>query len=66
MLGLPQHDEINKDFEDVLEMYIGEMKIHYVETHDNVSNNVYRIPGTVRYEEQEFLDHLSCRGDADT
>lgn len=56
MLGLPQHDEQSRDFQEIVEMYMGEVKKYDSETLDNRSNNVYRIPGTICYEEQEFLN----------
>ncbi|KAL3584684.1 hypothetical protein FPOAC2_14465 [Fusarium poae] len=54
MLDLPQHDENNMSWEEILEMYMKKVATLDSETLDNESNNVYRVPGTICYEKEEF------------
>jgi hypothetical protein len=60
MLDLPQHDENNMSWEEILEMYMKKVATLDSETLDNESNNVYRVPGTICYEKEEFeaLPHV--------
>jgi hypothetical protein len=61
MLGVPQHDEMNRTWPEILEMYMGIVAGLDSKTLDDWSNNVYRTPGTICYEEDEFLatQHVS-------
>lgn len=54
MLGIPQHNEKNLTWPEILDMYSGLVADIDSTTLDNWSNNVYRVPGTVCYEEEEF------------
>jgi hypothetical protein len=60
MLGLPQHNENDLSWQQILDLYgdvVGKMDS---KTIDDWSNNVYRVPGTIAYEEKEFqsLPHV--------
>lgn len=55
MLGLPQHDDENRDFMEIVDMYKNKIREYDSETLQHYSNNVYRIPGTTCYERDEFL-----------
>jgi hypothetical protein len=54
MLGVPQHNEQNLIWPQILAMYAGIVGNIDSETLDNWSNNVYRTPGTVCLEKEEF------------
>jgi hypothetical protein len=54
MLGIPQHDEKERSWNEILEMYMDIVGRLDSEQLDNESNNVYRIPGTICYEKEEF------------
>ncbi|KAJ4229256.1 hypothetical protein NW757_014066, partial [Fusarium falciforme] len=56
MLGLPQHDLCNRSWKDILAMYADTIASLRAETIDNLSNNVYRLPGTICYERAEFAN----------
>jgi hypothetical protein len=55
MLGVPQHNEKNLSWAETLDMYAGIVEKLDSKTLDNWSNNVYRTPGTVCLEAEEFL-----------
>lgn len=55
MLQAPQHNERNLSWPEILDMYAGIVAKHDSEALDNWSNNVYRTPGTICYEADEFL-----------
>jgi hypothetical protein len=61
MLNLPQHNEQNLTWPQILEMYMKVVGDIDSTTLDNWSNNVYRTPGTICYEKEEFeaLPHVS-------
>lgn len=61
MLELPQHNQKDLPWEQILDMYAKVVSQLDSETLDNWSNNVYRTPGTICYEEEEFqaLPHVS-------
>jgi hypothetical protein len=61
MLNVPQHNEKNLSWAEILDMYSGIIATLDSETIDNWSNNVYRVPGTICYEVDEFLQtaHVS-------
>jgi hypothetical protein len=61
MLGVPQHNERNLSWEQILQMYMEVVAQFDSETLDNWSNNIYRVPGTICYEEDEFIasQHVS-------
>ena len=61
MLGVPQHNERNLSWAEILDMYSDIIANLDSETVDNWSNNVYRVPGTICYEVEEFLQsaHVS-------
>jgi hypothetical protein len=61
MLNLPQHNEQNLAWPQILEMYMKVVGDVDSTTLDNWSNNVYRTPGTICYEKEEFeaLPHVS-------
>ncbi|KAJ4318832.1 hypothetical protein N0V84_006645 [Fusarium piperis] len=54
MLRLPQHDEKNRSWAEILDMYMEIVAQLDSEDLDNESNNVYRLPGTICYEKEEF------------
>jgi hypothetical protein len=54
MLGVPQHNEKNLSWKETIDMYADIVSKLDSETIDNWSNNVYRVPGTVCYEIDEF------------
>lgn len=54
MLNLPQHNEQNRTWPEIIQMYADVVKELDSETVDNWSNNVYRVPGTICYEKEEF------------
>jgi hypothetical protein len=54
MLGVPQHDEEDRSWPEILQMYMDIVASLDSETIDNWSNNVYRVPGTICYERDEF------------
>ncbi|KAK5047058.1 hypothetical protein LTR84_007000 [Exophiala bonariae] len=54
MLKIPQHNEENLTWSQILDMYSELVAGLDSTTLDNWSNNVYRVPGTVCYEEEEF------------
>ncbi|KIW90066.1 uncharacterized protein Z519_09497 [Cladophialophora bantiana CBS 173.52] len=54
MLGVPQHNDQNLSWPQILEMYMKVVGEIDSTTLDNWSNNVYRTPGTVCYEKEEF------------
>ncbi|KAF2846857.1 CoA-transferase family III [Plenodomus tracheiphilus IPT5] len=54
MLRIPQHDEKNRSWTEILEMYSEVVGKLDSSTLDNWSNNVYRVPGTICFEEEEF------------
>jgi hypothetical protein len=54
MLQIPQHNEQNLGWKEIIQMYskvVGEIESV---TLDNWSNNVYRTPGTICFEEDHF------------
>ncbi|KAH7082313.1 CoA-transferase family III domain-containing protein [Paraphoma chrysanthemicola] len=54
MLQVPQHNEQNLGWKEIIQMYakvVGEIESV---TLDNWSNNVYRTPGTICFEEDQF------------
>lgn len=55
MLGVSQHNDRNLSWKQILDMYMDVVAQFDSETLDNWSNNVYRVPGTICYEEDEFL-----------
>ncbi|KIW37714.1 uncharacterized protein PV06_10345 [Exophiala oligosperma] len=54
MLGVAQHNEENLSWQQILDMYAKIVGNLDSETLDNWSNNVYRTPGTVCLEKEEF------------
>ena len=54
MLNVPQHNEKDLSWSGILDMYAGIIGDIDSETLDNWSNNVYRTPGTVCMEKEEF------------
>jgi hypothetical protein len=60
MLGVPQHDEKNRTWPEILQMHMDIVASLDSETVDNRSNNVHRVPGTICYEKDEFenLPHV--------
>lgn len=56
MLNVPQHDEQNRSWTEILEMYMQIIGQLDSKTLDDWSANVYRTPGTICYEEDEFLN----------
>lgn len=62
MLGVAQHNDKNLDWSGIIEMYSDLVADVDSTTIDNWSNNVYRIPGTICYEDEEFkaLPHGSA------
>lgn len=62
MLNVPQHNEKNLTWPQILDMYAKVVGDIDSTTLDNWSNNVYRTPGTVCWEKEEFeaLPHVSC------
>lgn len=54
MLGVPQHNENNLKWPEIIQMYSDLVQDLDSETVDNWSNNVYRVPGTICYEQEEF------------
>lgn len=61
MLGFPQHDDKQRSWPDILKMYMNRIAELDSKTLDNWSNNVYRVPGTICYEVDEFMatQHVS-------
>ena len=55
MLGVPQHNDKNLSWDEIIEMYSAIVATLDSETLDNWSNNVYRVPGTICYEAEEFI-----------
>lgn len=55
MINVPQHNEKNLSWPEILQMYMDIVAQHDSKTLDDWSNNVYRVPGTICYEEDEFL-----------
>ncbi|KIV89139.1 hypothetical protein, variant 2 [Exophiala mesophila] len=55
MLNVPQHNEKNLSWPEILQMYMDIVAQHDSRTLDDWSNNIYRVPGTICYEENEFL-----------
>jgi hypothetical protein len=55
MLNVPQHNEKNRSWPEILQMYMDIVAQHDSKTLDDWSNNIYRVPGTICYEEDEFL-----------
>lgn len=55
MLNVPQHNENDLSWGEILDMYAKIVGDIDSETLDNWSNNVYRTPGTVCLEQEEFL-----------
>ncbi|KAH8816703.1 CoA-transferase family III domain-containing protein [Xylogone sp. PMI_703] len=55
MLGLPQHDDQQRSWGDILKLYMDTVATLDSKTLDNWSNNVYRVPGTICYEVDEFM-----------
>ncbi|KEF51213.1 uncharacterized protein A1O9_12716 [Exophiala aquamarina CBS 119918] len=55
MLCLPQHNDNNLSWEQILQMYMDLISQLDSKTLDDWSNNIYRVPGTICYEEDEFL-----------
>jgi hypothetical protein len=62
MLDLPQHNESNLSWQQVLDLYGDVVSKMDSKTIDDWSNNVYRVPGTIAYEEKEFLSLPHVRG----
>ncbi|KAL6228856.1 hypothetical protein BDW75DRAFT_250532 [Aspergillus navahoensis] len=54
MLQVPQHNENNLSWDGILQMYTKVVGAIDSRTLDDWSNNVYRTPGTVCFEEDEF------------
>lgn len=54
MLNVPQHNEKNLSWPQILDMYSEVVGTMDSKTLDDWSNNVYRVPGTVCYEKHEF------------
>lgn len=54
MLKVPQHNEANLSWPQVLDMYSGVVADLDSETLDNWSAQIYRVPGTICYEKEEF------------
>ncbi|OAL35053.1 hypothetical protein AYO20_05768 [Fonsecaea nubica] len=54
MLNVPQHDEKNLTWPQIIEMYSNVVGTIDSKVLDNWSNNVYRTPGTVCLEKEEF------------
>ena len=54
MLGVPQHNEKELSWSQILDMYSGIVGKMDSDTLDNWSNNLYRTPGTVCLEKEEF------------
>lgn len=54
MLDIPQHNEQNLSWPDIIAMYAKVVSELDSKTLDNWSNNVYRTPGTICYKEEEF------------
>ncbi|OAL45653.1 CoA-transferase family III [Pyrenochaeta sp. DS3sAY3a] len=54
MLNVPQHNEKNLTWPQILDMYSEVVGTMDSKTLDDWSNNVYRVPGTVCYEKHEF------------
>ncbi|KAI8937387.1 hypothetical protein NX059_006591 [Plenodomus lindquistii] len=54
MLKVPQHNEKNLTWPQILDMYSEIVGTMDSKTLDEWSNNVYRVPGTVCYEKDEF------------
>ncbi|KAK5309105.1 hypothetical protein LTR93_012259, partial [Exophiala xenobiotica] len=54
MLNVPQHNEQNLSWPDIIAMYAKVVGDLDSKTLDNWSNNVYRTPGTICYEEEDF------------
>ena len=54
MLQVPEHNEENRSWSEILDMYAKIVGNIDSETLDNWSNNVYRTPGTICYEKEEF------------
>lgn len=61
MLELPQHDDKDLDFMGIVKVYQDVIKNWDSELLDDWSNNVYRTPGSICYEVEEFaaLPHVS-------
>lgn len=61
MLEMPQHDDKGLDFMGIVQVYQDVIKNWDSELLDDWSNNVYRTPGTICYEVEEFaaLPHVS-------
>ncbi|OQV07484.1 hypothetical protein CLAIMM_11911 [Cladophialophora immunda] len=59
MLNLPQHDEKNRSWSEIIDMYAEVVGQIDAEELDTLSNNVYRIPGCrcLKLEEFETLPH---------
>ena len=55
MLNVPQHNEKNLSWPEILQVYMDIVAQHDSRTLDDWSNNIYRVPGTICYEEEEFL-----------
>ncbi|TVY64744.1 Succinyl-CoA--L-malate CoA-transferase beta subunit [Fusarium oxysporum f. sp. cubense] len=54
MLDVPQHDDQNRSWGQILDMYMNIVAQFDSKDLDNLSNNVYRVPGTICYEKEEF------------
>ncbi|OAP56478.1 hypothetical protein AYL99_09657 [Fonsecaea erecta] len=54
MLNLPQHNEKNLTWPEIIEMYSNVVGDIHSQVLDNWSNNVYRTPGTLCLEKDEF------------
>lgn len=54
MLSLPQHNDDNRSWTNIIKMYAGCVSEIDSQRLDDWSNNVYRLPGTICYEKEEF------------